>query len=104
MSQELESDSQDLMTSGADIIINVLGTLALLFYVVHRFFKIKQDFREETPYIKFYVPSALCCVMVFITGIYFMVYPLIVSSLVEFVGSFVLIVYYYIHRVNRLSL
>ena len=77
-----------------DTILNVIGTGALLFYVVNRWIKLRLDFMENSALISYYLLATLSCIIVIATGLYFVFYPLIISGLVEMAGNVMLVIYF----------
>lgn len=81
------------MTS-TDILFNVLGFVALFYYVCLRLYKIKYDFTDATPEWKYYVPTAIASLLIITYGIVYTLGPLIATGCLEFLISFIMILYF----------
>ncbi len=77
-----------------DFLFNVLGFIALFYYVCLRTYKIKYDFTEGTPEWKYYIPTAIASVFVIVYGAAYTLGPLIATGCIEFLASFIMIFYF----------
>jgi hypothetical protein len=80
--------------TGLELLFNILGFIALFYYVCLRIYKIKCDFTEGTPEWKYYVPTAIASVLVIVYGAGFGLGPVIATGCIEFLISFIMLTYF----------
>jgi len=83
------------MNGFLEFIFNFIGALSLLFYVSFRIKKIYDDYHNNHSFaVRYYLPTAIACILIFIYGIVFTLWPIIISSSLEFIISFIVLIYY----------
>ena len=80
--------------TGLDFLFNVLGFVALLYYVLLRLHKIKYDFTKGTGEWTYYIPTAIASIFVITYGAAYTLAPVIISGCIEFLFSFVMLFYF----------
>lgn len=75
--------------SVGSIAINILAFVSFAIYTLFRLDKIYKDFNEEggKPHVYYYFPVAAATATVFIYGVVYTLWPLIIMSCIEFVFS-----------------
>ena len=86
-----------------EVFLNILGFLALSYYVGLRLYKIHMDFTEDKPKLSYYIPTAVSCILFLAYGIGLNYYPIIATAVVEFIASFILILYKYNKRKTNMG-